>query len=193
MTDIDQIHEDLQFVRQAVDRHDRRPPKALTIYWVWAAYVLVGYTLLDLSPRSASWFFLIGGIVGGIISAVIGKRASRQAGEIARQEGRREALHWIAGILLAIVAVLALAIVLPLRGQVTGQLIVVMIGLVYFLAGVHFDRNFLWLGPVLMAGGIVVGLVPHYGWTILGVVVALGLVIPTIIPRRPRTHAPTTA
>jgi len=190
MTDIKQIHDDLKFVREAVDRHDRQPPRALTIYWVWAVYVLVGYTLLDFSPRTASWFFMIGGIVGGIISTIIGRRASQQAGEIERAQGRREGLHWILGILLAIASTIALAIVIPLPGQVAGQLVAVMIGLVYFLAGVHFDRNFLWLGPVLMAGGIVVGTIPRYGWTSLGIIVALGLVVPTLFPRRPlRTTA----
>ena len=58
-----------------------------------------------------------------------------------------------------------------------------MIGLVYFLAGVHFDRQFLWLGPVLMIGGVVVGLVPHYGWTCLGAIIAIGLVVPTFFRR----------
>ena len=185
MTDIKQIHDDLKFVRDAVDRHDRHPPRALTIYWVWAAYVLVGYTLLDFSPMAANWFFMIGGIAGGIISAIIGRRASQQAGEFARAEGRREALHWILGILLAIAATIALAIVVKLPGQTAGQLVAVMIGLVYFLAGVHFDRNFLWLGPILMAGGIVVGMIPRYGWTSLGIIVALGLVVPTLLPRKP--------
>jgi hypothetical protein len=80
---------------------------------------------------------------------------------------------------------MALSAVIPgLRGTVGGQLIVVMIGLVYFLAGVHFDRNLLWLGPVLVAGGVLVGLVPRYGWTGLGVVIAAGLVIPTLFPPR---------
>ena len=59
-----------------------------------------------------------------------------------------------------------------------------MIGLVYFLAGVHLDRNFLWLGPVLIVGGVLVGMAPRYGWTILGVVVALGLVVPSFFPPR---------
>ena len=193
MTDIKQIHEDLRFVRQAVDRHDRHPPRALTIYWVWAAYVLVGYALLDLAPRAANWFFMIAGIAGGIVSGIIGRRASEQAGEFDRAQGRREALHWILGILLAIASVIALAIVIPsIRGQTAGQLVAVMIGLVYFLAGVHFDRNFLWLGPVLMAGGIVVGMIPRYGWTSLGIVVALGLVVPTLLPRRPPPTSPLT-
>jgi hypothetical protein len=190
MTDIKQMHDDLKFVREAVDRHDRQPPRAITIYWVWAVYVLVGYTLIDISPRTANWFFMIGGIAGGIISAIIGRRASQQAGEIERAQGRREALHWILGILLAIAGTIALAIVLKLPGQAAGQLVAVMIGLVYFLAGVHFDRNFLWLGPILMAGGIVVGMVPRYGWTSLGIIIALGLVVPTLLPRRSLRASP---
>ena len=52
---------------------------------------------------------------------------------------------------------------------------------------VWVDANMLWLGPVLMVGGVVVGFVPHYGWTSLGVVIALGLVVPTLLQgRQPR-------
>ena len=51
------------------------------------------------------------------------------------------------------------------RGPVTGQVCVVLFGMIYFLAGIHLDRSFLWLGPILIVGGIVVGLVPRYGWT----------------------------
>jgi hypothetical protein len=62
---------------------------------------------------------------------------------------------------------------------VVGQYIALTIGIIYFLGGVHFDRNFLWLGPLLMAGAIAITYVPHYGWTTLGALVALGLVAPT--------------
>jgi hypothetical protein len=185
MTDIKQMHDDLKFVREAVSRHDRQPPRAVTIYWIWAVYVLVGYTMLDVARDYAGWFFMIGGIVGGIISAIIGKRAAQQAGEIAREDARREALHWLGGIVLIFAGVFGLATVIPaLRGPAGGQVIAVMFGLLYFLNGVHFDRNFLWLGPVLMAGGILVAMIPRYGWTGLGVVVALGLIVPTLFPRR---------
>jgi hypothetical protein len=64
-----------------------------------------------------------------------------------------------------------------------------MIGVVYYLAGVHMDRWFLVLGPILMIGGVVVGLVPHYGWTMLGAVIALGLIAPTFF-RRSRQETP---
>jgi uncharacterized membrane protein len=89
------------------------------------------------------------------------------------------------GGMLAVVSVIGLACCVPgFRGQITGQVSVVMFGIVYFLAGVHFDRSFLWLGPVLIVGGIVVGLVPHYGWSALGVVIAAGLCAAALVNSR---------
>ena len=185
MTEIDQLHEDLKFVRQAVTRHERPPRNSPLIYYVWAVYVLVGYTMLDFARPMAGWWFLAGGIVGGVLSSVLAKRAAKLQGEYDRDEVHRSVFHWAGGILLAIGSAIALAVVIPaLRGPGMGQLIVVMIGLVYFLSGVHFDRNFLWLGPVLIVGGVLVGLVPRYGWTSLGVVIAAGLVVPTLFPPR---------
>lgn len=180
-----QLQEDLRFVREAVARREAAVRRPVAIYWVWAVYVLVGYSLIDLAPRYCGWFFLIAGVVGGIISAIIGRRAERRIGEQDREAGRRVTLHWILGILLAIAGTFGLAALIPaLRGPAGSQVLVVMIGVVYFLAGVHFDRNFLWLGPVLVAGGILVGLFPRYGWTGLGVVIALGLVVPTLFGSR---------
>jgi hypothetical protein len=191
MTDIRQMHEDLRFVREVVTRRDAPTRGPVLIYWVWAIYVLVGYTLIDLSPQSAGWFFLVGGVVGGLASAVIARRTARAAGEYDRAEARRAVLHWTGGGLLAVATPFALAAVIPaLRGTAGGQLIAVMFGFVYFLAGVHFDRNFLWLGLVLIAGGVLVGLAPRYGWTSLGVVVALGLVVPSLFPPRRTAAAP---
>lgn len=185
MTQIQQIHDDLRFVREAVARREDRPRRVASVYYVWAVYVLVGYTLLDFDPRAASWFLMLGGAAAGLLSVLIGRRFAGTVGEYDRVEARREGLHWSGGILLSVASAVALAAVVPeIRGQPMGQLIAVMIGLVYFLSGVHYDRNFLWLGPVLMAGGILVGLAPSYGWTALGVVVALGLVVPTLFPQR---------
>ena len=183
MTQINQLHDDLRFVRDAVARGEAPHRRPAGIYLVWAIYVLVGYALIDLYPAASGWFFLAGGVLGGIASGVIARRAARREGAFDRREARRSLLHWGAGIILAVACAMAMAAVIPaLRGPAAGQLVVVMIGLVYFLAGVHFDPNFLWLGPVLMVGGVLVGFVPHYGWTALGTVIALGLVIPTLLP-----------
>jgi len=184
MEALQQAQQDLRFVKEALARRERTA-RPIAIYWVWAIYVLIGYTMIDFAPRWSGWFFMVGGIAGGVISAMLGRRMQRQLGEIDRQDARRATLHFMGGILLAIVFSFALALVSPpLRSPLFGQVLVVMIGLVYFLAGVHFDRNFLWLGPLVMAGGVLVGLVPSYGWTALGIVIALGLVVPTLLPTR---------
>lgn len=98
---------------------------------------------------------------------------------------QKSKLHFAVGSLLAIASVIALAICSPaFRGPITGQVMVIMFGIIYFLAGVHLDRSFLWLGPVLVVGGIVVGFVPHYGWTGLGIVISGGLCAAAMINAR---------
>ena len=186
MTDVRQLQEDLSYVRQAVTRRGRPAPGPASIYWVWGIYVLVGYVLIGFVPDVANWFFMAGGIVGGIASWYLGKRYAMRAGEYDMADVRRMYIHWIGGILLSLAGTFALASVIPeLRGLHTGQLVVVMIGLVYFLAGAHWDRNLLWLGLVLMAGGVLVGqFPPRYGWSALGIIIFLGLVVPTLLPRR---------
>src|SRR4051812_46874085 len=106
MSEIQQMHEDLRFVRQAVARRERQARPVL-IYYVWAVYVLVGYTLIDVAPAWSGWFFLAGGVLGGILSGLIGRRAARSAGEHDRLEGGRVRLHWAGGVVLAVGAAIA--------------------------------------------------------------------------------------
>jgi len=175
----------------AVARRGHPGPGPASIYFLWAGYVLIGYTLIDFARAASGWFFLIGGITGGVLSWQLGKRWAMRIGECDRALAWRSLLHWAGGIVLAVIAMIALsAVILPLRQQAYGgQILVVLIGMVYFLAGVHFDRNFLWLGPLLMAGGVLVGLVPRYGWTAPGAVIALGLVLAALVPARCRQHS----
>src|SRR5579884_2888926 len=124
MTEINQIERDLHYVRQVVDRRGGYVRGPFSVYYLWAAYVLIGYGLIDLAPQASGFFFLIGGIVGGVASMMLGRRHSRRSGEYDRDFARRAMLHWL-GIVLAIASALACAAVMPeLRGQHVGQLIV---------------------------------------------------------------------
>lgn len=179
-----QLGQDLQYLRQVVSRQDREHRGAPSLSYLWAAYVLIGYTLIDSRPEFAGPFFAIGGFAGGIVSWWIGRRYSQRVGESDRSFGVRALGHFGGGIVLAGVSCTALACVIEsLRGSAGSQVFVVMIGLVYFLWGVQVDRYFLFLGPVLMAGGVLVGLLPHYGWMSLGAVIAAGLIVPTFFHR----------
>jgi hypothetical protein len=144
-------------------------------------YVLIGYALLDLAPAAAGWFFFVAGVAGGIASMYLGKRAAQRDGLVDHAEGFKHLLHW-GCIFIGIVALLALAVTrTELRGPVIGQVIAILVGVVYFLAGVHFDRKFLWLGLLLMAGAVAISFVPRYGWTALGVLVSAGLILPAVL------------
>ena len=185
MSDIQQISDDLHFVRAAVARREPydRGPALLPI--LWAIYVIVGYTLIDFAPAASGWFFAIAGLAGGILSWYLGKRYAKRTGERDRAIGLRALGHFGGGIVIAWIFTMGLATVIPgLRGNHGGQVFVVMIGLVYFLWGIHYQRYFMFLGPVVMLGGTLVGLVPYYGWTALGAIISLGLVLPMLIPSR---------
>jgi hypothetical protein len=179
-----QIGEDLRYVRDAVTRRERSQHIPTPIAWIVAIYVAVGYTLLDVNPLLGGRFLAIGGLAMGGLFWVFGRRESRRSGEYDRAEVRKLTLHW-ASILLAIIGVVALGVARHIDGQAIGQFIALTIGLIYFLGGVHFDRNLLWLGPLLMGGAVAITYVPHYGWTALGTLVALGLVVPTWFRTRP--------
>ena len=184
MSDTNQLQQDLHYVRQAVDRAEGAPPYRTAIYWIWALYVLIGYPLIDLAPRYAGPFFMVGTVVCLAATVILAHRFKKVSG--VRTKRDRSGLFWVGGAILIIFCSAGISIVIPhMNGQVCGQITVILVGLFYFLGGVHYDRNFLWLGPILCACGVFVGLVPHYGWTALGVVFALGLIGPTLFTPRP--------
>jgi hypothetical protein len=185
MSQSDQIRDDLSFVRDAVARRDRSPVSFTAPYYIWAVYVLIGYALLDFDVLWAEWFFATAWIPACAASAIAQRFLAAKRGECDRTMKRKSVLHFVGGGFLAVAAVVALAWCVPaFRGEIPGQVAVVLFGIIYFLAGVHFDRSFLWLGPVLVIGGIVVGFVPHYGWSALGIVIAGGLCAAAVISSR---------
>jgi hypothetical protein len=184
----EQISQDLQFVRSAVTKRERvkRMPSIIGVYW--AAYILIGYPMLDFNSKAAGLFLMIAGILGGIFSGWIGKREALRQGERDAAQGRREAAHWYS-LFIGIMAVIALGVIRNLPGDAVGQYVCLIVGMVYFLAGVHYERKFVWLGLLMMAGAVCISFVPHYPWTALGVVMSSGLLVAAFLNRRDTTHA----
>jgi hypothetical protein len=187
-TSSEQISQDLQFVRDAVAKREtrHRMPSIIGVYW--AAYILIGYPMLDFSPRVGGMFLMVAGIIGGIFSGWIGRREALRRGERDSVEGRREAAHWYS-LFIAIVAVIALSIIHHVDGNAMGQYVTLMVGIVYFLAGVHYDRNFIWLGLLMIGGTIGISFLPSYGWTALGVLMSAGLLVAAFLNRGPQANA----
>lgn len=175
MDQLERLHGDLSFVRDAVDASTQsKSPSAL--YFVWAAIVAIGFSLIDLRPDAVPEYWVVAGPAGFLVSAYLGWRHARQIGQASSTDGRRHLLHWGA-VLVAI----ALAVVAGVSGAWpsatlhTAILLVLAIG--YFTAGLHLDRFFLWVGLLIGAGSIVVTFVSAYAWTGLGIALAVSLTI----------------
>jgi hypothetical protein len=172
-TATDRVRSDLSYVRKAVESSDRHPTPA-SIYLLWAAIGAVGFPILDLAPRYAPWFWLIASPLGLAVSLWLGRRHARRIGQIGRSEGRRHGLHWL-GVVLAAALAMLLAVAGRVDGAVLGQVVLLLIALTYFLAGVHLDRAMLWVSGLLVAGYLALFVVAAWAWTVIGLTLAAGL------------------
>lgn len=169
------IEEDLEYVRGVVDR-GRCDGVPRSIWYLWAAIVLVGFSLADIVPERIHLYWAAAGPAGFVASVWLGWRSARAAGVESRREGNAHMLHW-GGMLVAIALLVPLAVAGPLAGEAMGQAVLVVVALGYFLAGVHLARPFLWIAPLVAAGYGLTFLLDAWAWTIAGALVALGLVV----------------
>jgi hypothetical protein len=175
MDHLERLHGDLSFVRDAVDASTQsKSPSAL--YFLWAVIVLIGFGLMDFRPDAVPAYWAVAGPAGFLISAYLGWRHARRVGQASSADGKRHLLHW-GGVLVAI----ALAVFLAVAGAFpTGSLdtvILLVLALGYFTAGLHLERSYLWIGLLIGAGSIVVTFVSSYAWTGLGIALAVSLAI----------------
>jgi hypothetical protein len=184
MDQLEHVEGDLRFVRRAVDASIRAAsPSAL--YFLWAVIALFGFALVDFRADWVPEYWAIAGPVGFCASVYLSRRHARRIGQASASEGRRYALHWGA-VLVAV----ALAVLLRTQGAMSSEhlhaVILLVLALGYFTAGLHLDRPLLWVGLLMGAGFVVVMLVSVYAWTVVGIALAVGLTVAGIREGRPR-------
>lgn len=170
------VNDDLSYVRGVVSRAEGESTNPASIYFVWAVLSFFGFAIIDYAPEQTGLFWMIAGPAGGVLSGILGERAARRAGTSSARGGWAEGLHWVslfAGFLLLIPLVASGG----LRSSEIPRVILLLIAINYFTAGIHLDRR---MGPI----GIVVALsylltvfardLP-YLWTITGAIVAASL------------------
>ncbi len=174
MSQIDSLRNDIEFVTRVTHHHDQ-PLGVPAIYFLWAAIVLVGFSLPDFFPRAAGPYWFVAGIGGGLLSAWLGNRHARKAGFNNQALNKRYAMHWGLGALAFMLSVLPLAVGrVDLATGVNNFLLVG--GVIYGLAGVHLERPLLWSGALMLAAYIALTLfTPPWTWTITVVTVAAAL------------------
>lgn len=169
----EQLESDLSYVRDAVRRSDnsKSPP---SIYYFWAAVSLIGFAIVDYSPQHAGLFWMVAGPGGWIVSALLARAWCRKTGEMNRRMGLRYGLHW-AGLLGAIFLLMFGASQGAWDMEAGGHLILLILSLTYFFAGLHMDRALLWVSLITLAGFIGLFFLTGPVWTITGIAVAIGL------------------
>ena len=175
MTDTNKLREDIAYVRAVADRADATPIPS--IHFLWAAIVLCGFALSDFVQdyRWIGRFWMVASPVGMCLSWWLGYRAHRGTGQADRRTGIRWVLHWLA-FLAAIGLGAALSVTGHLEWSGFGSLVVLLVSLTYFLAGLHLDRRLLPIGGVAAACYLVTMFVPGYQWTVAGVLMAAALI-----------------
>jgi hypothetical protein len=175
MDHLERLHGDLSFVRDAVDASTQSKSPS-TLYFVWAGIVAIGFSLIDFRPEAVPTYWVVAGPAGFLMSAYLGWRHARRVGQASSADGKRHVLHWGA-VLLAIALAVFLGVMGALPSNTLHTVILLVLALGYFTAGLHLDRSFLWVGLLMGAGSIVVTFVSAYAWTGLGVALAVSLTI----------------
>jgi len=174
MTDDGQIREDLNYVRGVLRRSEGVDNPA-SIYFLWAVLSFFGYAILDFEPDKTGIYWAFAGPIGGVLSAVLGSRAARRLGQVSDRKGWVETLHW-AGMMVGVLLVIPLVATGRLAPDDIPRVILLILALTYWSAGLRDDRRFLPLGAV-MAGlylFTIYARVP-YLWTITATVLSMSL------------------
>jgi hypothetical protein len=181
MTDEKQMREDLSYVRSALDRASAAGNPAI-VYVLWAAISFFGFAIIDYAPERTSFYWMIMGPLGGVLSAVLGWRAGRALGQDSRREGRLHGLHW-GGMMVAILLLIPLVTTRAVSVTELPRIILLLVALSYYLAGVHVDRRLLWVGAAV--GGCYLFTVYQRDlprlWTITAAALAASLVAAGIV------------
>lgn len=169
---MDQFRQDLQYVRGVVEKKEALSlPKSIPI--LWAIICGIGLALQDFSPSSVAVFWMCAVPIGFVLSAVMGALYCRER-ELSGWSDAKQLLHW----LTIPVAIGLLFYIIGMRSspQVLGaQMSLLIVAMVYFLAGLHLNRVWLFGGSAMVVCIIGIPFLPGYPFAATGVTVAAAL------------------
>lgn len=182
MTDDKQAQHDLDYVRSVLQRAEDDAGNPATIYFAWAAITFFGFAIIDVAPEKTGPYWMIAGPLGGVLSAVLGYRAGRAAGQQSRREGRIQAMHWC-GVMVAIFLIVPLAMTHVIASGDFPRLVLIVIALSYYTAGVHTDRRLIPVSVAIAACYLLSVFVRDlpYLWTVTAAILATSLTIAGLV------------
>lgn len=183
MSDMHRLQENLEFVRGAVTR-GRVNVGSPALYFLWAAITGVGFSLPEILPEFAAYYWAGAILIGSGLSVWLGRRHTRMVGVVDRDVAHRQGMHWLASG-VAISSVLVGVLIGRLRWDVALPPLVSATGLAYLLAGIHLHPPLRWVGVAFLVSGLALWGAPaaHVG-IYAGVAIAGSLCVAGSIARR---------
>ncbi len=185
MTDqanIQQMQQDVAFVRNAVEDRQRTQGYPLFINASWGIVNLVGFALCDFYP-TVLWLYWPIACPATCIAGEIYCRINKdKIGEWNSLHDRRSGWHW-GGMGIAIGLMWMLAGMGEVPPQTLGGPLLIMIGLAYYLGGVHLDKAYIAPGIIMIMGATVLPFTGRYTFTITGVLMCMALIGGTLLNR----------
>jgi hypothetical protein len=153
--------------------------------------IMFGLFLANYSPQRADWYWSAMFPVFGLVCLIHQLTVGDTHGMPAWQVPLMQALHWLGPIVAVRIIFLQLS-----RGQMAADAVALMILLVLavtvYLAGLHFDRSFIWVSLVLALAALGGTEVEAYFWLMIVIVLlmtALVVFAAVLIKRRNATVA----
>jgi hypothetical protein len=167
--------------------------RQILIVGALGALIMLGLFLANYSHIWADWYWSAMFPVFGLFCLGHQLTTGSTRGLPAWQVPLMQALHWLGPIVAVRIIFLQLA-----RGQMAADSVALMILLVLavtsYLAGIHFDRSFVWVSIVLALAALGGTEVEAYMWLVvlIGLVLIAMVVFSTVLIRR-RTGARATS
>jgi hypothetical protein len=173
---LDEALDDLRYLRRLADgARPRAAPASIAL--LWAGVSLIGFPLVDFAPHAAERFWLAASPAAMILTAWLAVRHARRAGQIDGARGLVQLQHW-GGMLVAVFLCSAAGLLGAIDERATPKMVLVVLALGFWTAGVHLDRGLRWVAALIAAGYALVLLKwLAFPWTVVGLAVAAGLMI----------------
>lgn len=176
------VHDDLAYVQRALSKHSFGQSE-YRITLVWAFVNLIGFSLYDVHMLAGGVFWMIALPVFGIGTGWWFERQKHDEGEIDKTQGVLHAWHWTTipiFLFFANTLFLSQGFSMPLAGQI----VLLIVGLVYYMGGVHFWWGYKWAGVAIASGMLWLVLLDRFAWTLTGVLTFIVLAGVATVDRR---------
>jgi hypothetical protein len=162
--------------------------RRLLVIAVLGAMVMIGLFLSNYSSEKARYYWCAMFPIFGL-ACLAHELTINRVRELAMSRLLlRQALHWIGPIVAVKILFLQYA-----RGQMASDAValttILLLAVTCFLAGVHFDGSFYWVGALLVMAAVIGTEIESYLWLVAVVFligVAITIVSATLLYRRPR-------